>query len=209
MTPAGHVTSVAWTLLSSQDTSIEAGFDLMAAQSVQEGLVRRRAAFVAPSQILTLADSKQIAMRTIGALPKRDPRHQSKGRLPSAGWLAQNRWQGVFDPLENPVFLNPASGVLGHTNNKYTDRSFPEHISFDWGDSQRVQRMTRLLQTREAHTRDSFIEAQLDSVSPTARTLLPLIGGELWYQSEVRGQPIAQPADVKPPWIFWQIGTVR
>ena len=183
VTPAGHVTSVAWTLLSSQDTSIEAGFDLMAAQSVQEGLVASRA-FVAPSQILTLADSKQIAMRTIGALPKRDPRHQSKGRLPSAGWLAQNRWQGVFDPLENPVFLNPASGVLGHTNNKYTDRSFPEHISFDWGDSQRVQRMTRLLQTREAHTRDSFIEAQLDSVSPTARTLLALIGGELWYQSQ-------------------------
>ena len=181
--PAGHVTSVAWTLLSSQDTSIEAGFDLMAAQSVQEGLVASRA-FVAPSQILTLADSKQIAMRTIGALPKRDPRHQSKGRLPSAGWLAQNRWQGVFDPSVNPVFLNPASGVLGHTNNKYTDRSFPEHISFDWGDSQRVQRMTRLLQTREAHTRDSFIEAQLDSVSPTARTLLPLIGGELWYQSQ-------------------------
>ena len=183
VTPAGHVTSVAWTLLSSQDTSIEAGFDLMAAQSVQEGLVASRA-FVAPSQILTLAGSKQIAMRTIGALPKRDPRHQSKGRMPSAGWLAQNRWQGVFDPSVNPVFLNPASGVLGHTNNKYTDRSFPEHISFDWGDSQRVQRMTRLLQTREAHTRDSFIEAQLDSVSPTARTLLPLIGGELWYQSQ-------------------------
>ena len=183
VTPACHVTSVAWTLLSSQDTSIEAGFDLMAAQSVQEGLVASRA-FVAPSQILTLADSKQIAMRTIGALPKRDPRHQSKGRLPSAGWLAQNRWQGVFDPSVNPVFLNPTSGVLGHTNNKYTDRSFPEHISFDWGDSQRVQRMTRLLQTREAHTRDSFIEAQLDSVSPTARTLLALIGGELWYQSQ-------------------------
>lgn len=183
VTPTGHVTSVAWTLLSSQDTSVEAGFDLMAAQSVQEGLVASRA-FVAPSQILTLADSKQIAMRTIGALPKRDPRHQSKGRLPSAGWLAQNRWQGVFDPSVNPVFLNPASGVLGHTNNKYTNRSFPEHISFDWGDSQRVQRMTRLLQTREAHTRDSFIEAQLDSVSPTARTLLPLIGGELWYQSQ-------------------------
>jgi len=191
VTPAGHVTSVAWTLLSSQDTSVEAGFDLMAAQSVQEGLVASRG-FVAPSQILTLADSKQIAMRTIGALPKRDPRHQSKGRLPSAGWLAQNLWQGVFDPSVNPVFLNPASGILGHTNNKYTDRSFPEHISFDWGDSQRVQRMTRLLQTREAHTRDSFIEAQLDSVSPAARTLLPLIGEELWYQSQ--SEPTDSPA---------------
>jgi len=42
VTPAGHVTSVAWTLLSSQDTSVEAGFDLMAAQSVQEGLEASR-----------------------------------------------------------------------------------------------------------------------------------------------------------------------
>ena len=52
--------------------------------------------------------------------------------------------------------------------------------------------MTRLLQTREAHTRDSFIEAQLDSVSPAARTLLPLIGEELWYQSQ--SEPTDSPA---------------
>ena len=39
------------------------------------------------------------------------------------------------------------------------------------------------MQNRVAHTRDSFIEAQLDTVSPTARSLLPLIGAELWFQS--------------------------
>jgi penicillin amidase len=53
VTPLGHVTSIASTLLSSQDTSVEAGFDLMAARSVQEGLEASRG-FVAPSQILTL-----------------------------------------------------------------------------------------------------------------------------------------------------------
>jgi penicillin amidase len=39
------------------------------------------------------------------------------------------------------------------------------------------------MQNRESHTRDSFIDAQLDTVSPTARSLLPLIGAELWFQS--------------------------
>ena len=37
------------------------------------------------------------------------------------------------------------------------------------------------MQNREVHTRESFIETQLDIVSPTARSLLPLIGSELWY----------------------------
>ena len=183
ITPEGHVTSVAWTLLSGQDTSFEAAFDIMVSGSVQAAMTASQT-YIAPGQNLTLADKYQIAMRTIGALPKRDPRHQSKGRMPTAGWLAVNRWQGMFDASVNPVFLNPKGGILGNTNNKYIDRPFPEHISYDWGDTQRVQRWTRLMQNREVHTRDSFIEAQLDSVSPTARALLPLIGAELWFQSE-------------------------
>ena len=183
ITPEGHVTSVAWTLLSGQDTSFEAAFDIMVSGSVQAAMTASQT-YIAPGQNLTLADKYQIAMRTIGALPKRDPRHQSKGRMPTAGWLAVNRWQGMFDASVNPVFLNPTGGILGNTNNKYIDRPFPEHISYDWGDTQRVQRWTRLMQNREVHTRDSFIEAQLDSVSPTARALLPLIGAELWFQSE-------------------------
>jgi penicillin amidase len=40
------------------------------------------------------------------------------------------------------------------------------------------------MKTREVHTRDSFIEAQLDTVSPTVRTLLPLIGKDLWFTGE-------------------------
>ena len=183
ITPEGYVTSVAWTLLSAHDTSIEAAFDVMASHSVQSAMKASRA-YVAPGQNLILADKNQIAMRTIGALPKRDPQNQSRGRMPTAGWLSVNRWQGMFDQSVNPVFLNPTGGVLGNTNNKYIDRPFPEHISYDWSDTQRVQRWVRLMQTREAHTRDSFIEAQLDSISSTARTILPLIGAELWFQSK-------------------------
>ncbi|MEZ5685982.1 MAG: penicillin acylase family protein, partial [Paracoccaceae bacterium] len=78
-------------------------------------------------------------------------------------------------------FLDPEGGIVINTNNKLIDRPFPFHVSYDWGDSQRVQRLTRLMGEREVHTRESFIAAQLDTVSPAARGLLPLVGADLWF----------------------------
>ncbi len=183
ITPPGHVTTVNWTVLSAQDTSLAAAMALMEAKTVQEGISAAET-YIAPSQNLTLVDRENIAMKTIGAAPRRDAGHQSQGRLPSQGWVAANRWQGVMPYSANPEFVAPAGGILGNTNNKTVDRPFPNHVSFVWGDTQRVQRWQRLMQTRQVHTRDSFIEAQLDTVSFTARSLLPLIGAELWFTGE-------------------------
>ena len=77
---------------------------------------------------------------------------------------------------------------MGNTNNRTVDRPFPAHVSFNWGDTQRIQRWLTLMKSREVHTRDSFIEAQLDTVSPTARTLLPLIGADLWFTGEAAAE---------------------
>ena len=180
ITPKGHVASLSWTALSPADTSMSAGLRLMQAKTVQDAL-EGSALYIAPAQNLTVVDGVQIAMRTIGAMPRRDAAHQTQGRMPAPGWLPQNRWQGLFPASANPEFMNPIGGILGNTNNKTVERPFPLHVSFDWGDSQRVQRWQRLMQSRQVHTRDSFIEAQLDTVSPTARSLLPLIGAELWF----------------------------
>jgi penicillin amidase len=183
ITPPGHVTSVNWTVLSPRDTSLAAAMTLMEAKTVEEGIAAAEG-YIAPSQNLTLVDHKNIAMKTIGAMPRRDAGHQSQGRMPSQGWVAANRWQGMMPYSANPEFVAPAGGILGNTNNKTVDRPFPNHVSFVWGDTQRVQRWQRLMQTRQVHTRDSFIEAQLDSISFTARSLLPLIGAELWFTGE-------------------------
>ncbi len=183
ITPPGHVASVSWTVLSAKDTSLGAALDLMEAKSIADA-IRASERYIAPAQNLMLVDRQQIAMKTIGALPRRDAAHQSRGRLPSPGWIAANRWQGVMPFTANPAFVAPAGGILGNTNNKTVDRPFPNHVSFVWGDTQRVQRWQRLMQGRQVHTRDSFIEAQLDTVSFTARSLLPLIGAELWFTGE-------------------------
>ncbi|WP_099823383.1 penicillin acylase family protein [Oceaniglobus indicus] len=183
ITPPGHVASLAWTALSPNDTSISAAMDLMQAGSVAEALAAGEK-FIAPAQNLTLADQNGIAMKTIGAMPLRDVAHQSQGRLPTPGWLSENRWQGRLPYTANPEFVDPAGGILGNTNNKTVDRPFPLHVSFNWGDTERIKRWNRLMQSREVHTRESFIEAQLDTVSPTARTLLPLVASDLWFTGD-------------------------
>ena len=181
--PPGHVTVLGWTALTSDDTSMTAGMAIMRAQTIDEAL-DAAAGYVAPSQNLTLADRNRIAMVTIGAMPRRDPEHVSQGRYPSLGYLPQNRWQGSFPFSENPRFVDPPGGILGNTNNKIVDRPFPSHVSFEWGDTQRIERWRFLMQSREVHTRESFIETQLDTVSYTARSLLPLIGADLWFTGD-------------------------
>ena len=183
VTPEGHVASLAWTLLTPGDTSMTAARELMEARSVGEA-IEATAGYVAPSQNLVLADAQRIAMATVGAMPRRAPGHATEGRMPSPGWIERNRWQGVFGRETNPLFLDPEGGILGNTNNKIVERPFPRHVSYLWGDTERVRRWRRLMQAREVHTRESFVEAQLDAVSHAARSLLPLIGRDLWYGAE-------------------------
>ena len=38
------------------------------------------------------------------------------------------------------------------------------------------------MESRKVHTRESFIEAQLDTISFPAKSLLPIIGANLWYK---------------------------
>jgi penicillin amidase len=183
VTPRGHVASLAWTALDEADTSMTAAMRLMASRSVAEALEAGRL-MVAPSQNLTVADSASVALQLTGAMPARLPSSQFRGRMPAPGWLEDNRWQGRLPYEANPRFLDPEGGIVGNTNNKIVERPFPLHVSFTWGDTQRIQRWLRLMQNREVHSRDSFIEAQLDTVSFTARTLLPLIARDLWYAGE-------------------------
>ncbi|MBL4812339.1 MAG: penicillin acylase family protein, partial [Rhodobacteraceae bacterium] len=191
--PLGHVTTVSWTALSDTDTTMTAGLRLMQAHNVDEASAALEL-YIAPSQNFTLADRNHIALVLAGAMPMRDPAHQSLGRLPTPGWLEQNRWQGMYPANENPAFFDPQGGILGNTNNKIIDGTFPLHISYRWGDTQRINRWRFLMQARQVHTRESFIETQLDTVSYTARAILPLIGADLWFTGDAapEGTPARQ-----------------
>jgi penicillin amidase len=184
VTPPGHVMSMAWTALTEENTSIQTGLKLMRAGTIEEALAAGED-FVAPAQNLMVASADgRIAMQLIGHMPWRSTQHVTQARMPSPGWEPENRWLGVTQYFANPSFVDPDGGLLGNTNNKTVDRAFPLHVTFDWGDTQRITRLTRLMQDREVHTRDSFVEAQLDTVSAAARNILPLVARDLWFIEE-------------------------
>lgn len=183
VTPPGSVAALSWTALTADDTSMSAAIGIMRAQGVDQALAAGES-YVAPSQNLTVIDHDHIAMQLIGRMPRRDSASPTQGRMPSPGWDPAARWQGTFPYSANPRFYDPPTGLIGNTNNKPLDRPFPLHVSFDWGDTMRIQRWVRLMRQRTVHTRESFIEAQLDTVSQAARTLLPLVGAELWFQGD-------------------------
>ncbi|MBI1492210.1 penicillin acylase family protein [Halocynthiibacter styelae] len=180
VTPPNHVAAVSWTALSPADTSVAAIIGISQAHSI-ETAIDAGEAMIAPSINLTIAESGRVALKTLGAFPRRGFRQTGQGRIPSLGSIAFNQWQGRLPYDQNPEFVDPDGGIVGNTNNKITDAPFPRHMTFNWGDSQRVQRWKFLMQNRRVHTRDSFIDVQLDEVSTAARTLLALVGAELWY----------------------------
>jgi penicillin amidase len=183
VTPPDHVASLAWTALTPEDRSVGAAIGLMRARSIREARAAARD-LVAPSQNITLADRGSVALQMAGAAPRREAAHTSQGRIPAPGWVAVNDWQGMRPFGENPWVMNPPSGIVVNTNNRLTDASFPDHLAHDWGDAYRIIRAGRLLNAREFHTLESFVEIQTDTVSEAARVLLPLIARDLWYSGE-------------------------
>ncbi|PWE26871.1 penicillin acylase family protein [Pararhodobacter marinus] len=193
VTPPGHVAALSWTALTGDDTTMSAAIGMMRAQSVDAAIAAGES-YVAPAQNLMVIDGEHIALQMIGRMPRRSEDHPTRGQMPAPGSDPNARWDGYFPYSANPRFVDPETGLIGNTNNKPLDRPFPLHVSYDWGDTVRIQRWIRLMRQRTVHTRESFIEAQLDTVSQAARTLLPLVGAELWFQGDPapEGTPEAQ-----------------
>ena len=179
VTPPGHVAALSWTGARPGDTTMSGLIALM--QAPDRGAAAQVATqIVAPALELTLADSGGVARLLAGAIPARPITHQTLGRMPVPGWVVENRWQGRLPPAANPRDLSPENGVVMATGSAQQVQG----LGFDWPDSQRTLRLGRLMELREVHTRESFIAAQIDTVSPAARGLLPLTGAELWFTGE-------------------------
>lgn len=83
-----------------------------------------------------------------------------------------------------PGLAEPQPGPAEGTAGPQAAPSALESLGHDRDDPLRLSRLSRLLALREIHSRDSFIDAQLDTVSPAARALLPLVGANLWFTGE-------------------------
>lgn len=169
VTPLGHVPVLKWTGLSDSDSTLSALIRLMRAPDTDSA----KAALgdvVAPAMIVTLADSDGIRQIQAGMVPQRASNHPTAGRMPAPGWLNSTRWADP-ESIETGDLPDETAGILISSE----ERS-PALL--------RRGRLTRLIQDREVHSRDSFIATQLDVISPAARALLPLVGANLWFSGE-------------------------
>jgi penicillin amidase len=181
ITPDGHVTALRWTALTHEDRGMTAVVELMYAERIEDA-VAAAGKVLAPAQNVTLADANGVAMVVAGAIPLRDPRSLSKGRVPSSGAQAVNDWVGFRPVADNPRAVRPDGGAVANANNRTTDEEFPHHISFDWGRPYRITRLEKELMALDFHSRDGFVALQNDSVSEMARAVLPLIARDLWWR---------------------------
>ncbi|MDB6177819.1 penicillin acylase family protein [Paracoccus sp. Z330] len=168
VTPMGHVPVLRWTGLSADDSTMSALIGLMRAPDTDSARNALRDV-VAPAISVSLADSDGIRQIQAGRIPRRAANHPTAGRMPAPGWLEAANWQPPGDT--DGDLIDKTGGILIATEEQQPD-------------SLRQGRLTRLIQDREVHSRDSFIATQLDIISPAARALLPLVGANLWFNGD-------------------------
>ena len=189
ITPPGHLAAIGRTLFDPNDTSMSAAHRLLRAHSVAEAIVAVES-FVAPAQNVTMVDQEHFALQMIGRMPMRQAGHTTLGRTPSQGWIAENRWSGYLPFEHNPRFVDLEQGYVGNTNSRLVDRDFPLHVSFDWGDTQRILRLEELMRSSESHSQQSFMAGQVDTVSASAVHLVPLLIEALGNQDGRRAEAL-------------------
>ncbi len=181
--PEGYRISLAWTLLNQNNTTMSGAYGVMTATSLDEAL-EAGDLVTAPAFNLIVADQDDVVERVIGSVPLRSIFHKTRGLTPSEGWKYRNRWQGVLPSHLLPLKRNPPEGYVANTNNKTSQHPFPFHLSYDWEDTLRIQRLRNQLDASDVHSLESTIDLQNDVVSLAARTLLPNMARSLWHLAD-------------------------
>jgi penicillin amidase len=126
-------------------------------------LVEGLAELSAPVSNLIWADRHgSIGYKTVGRLPVR---RGGCPDLPKPGWTGEYEWEGWVPYAEQPEVRDPESGYLVTANNKVAPDDFPHHISSDYLDGYRANRISELIELTPRHDLSSFAEMQLDMYS--------------------------------------------
>jgi penicillin amidase len=172
---ANHVAALGWTALSDDDTTIAAGLFDPGLRTVGDYMDRMRA-FVVPMQSMVVADTAgAIGLIAPGRVPVRDSANKIAGRAPVPGWDAVYDWKGYLRFEDVPRVADPKVGAIGTANARMVDPDYPHHLTYDWEEPFRQQRIKELVFDRDKHDMDSMRAAQTDVRSPAAARLQPLM----------------------------------
>ena len=154
-----------------EPTAFAGMFELHSIESGPE-LVAKLEGHTAPASNLIWADRHgSIGYKLIGRLPLR------KGGcpdLPKPGWTGEFEWTGTIPYEELPETVDPESGLLVTANNRIVGDDYPHHITSEWYDGVRAQRIEDLLRERGARhrgLRGDAVRQPLDPGLEAARRL--------------------------------------
>ena len=137
-------------------------FELLHIESGPE-LVEVMSGYTTPAMNMVWADRHgSIGYKLVGRLPKR------KGGcpdLPKPGWTGEFEWEGVVPYEELPEVVDPERGFLVTANNRIVGDDYPHHITSDWLDGFRAQRIEQLLRESDEHDIEGFEAMQTDNLS--------------------------------------------
>jgi penicillin amidase len=172
--PDNTVAALQWTALAHDDTTAMVGSRLYAMRTVED-FQNGFDAFVTPMQSMVVADrSGNIGFVAAGRVPQRDPANRLLGRAPAPGWNAIYDWRGHAPYARLPRQTNPESGMIATANTKIVGPDYPLHLTFDWEEAYRQQRIETLINgSNAAHTPAFSRQVQADIFSPALAGLKP------------------------------------
>ncbi len=126
-------------------------------------LVAKLEDHTSPASNLIWADRHgSIGYKLIGRLPLR---RGGCPDLPKPGWSGEFEWEGTIPYDELPEVVDPESGFLVTANNRIVGDDYPHHITSEWLDGFRANRIEQLLGESEEHDLESFEAMQSDNLS--------------------------------------------
>jgi penicillin amidase len=165
-----------WSSLQEIDLSFEALYGVNHAKNWAE-FRNALKNYTAPALNFLFADVHgNIGYQSAGAIPIRYD--EGKG-LPVTSLYFSQLWQGYIPFNQLPSAFNPEKGYIVSANNK-VESAFGHHLSDDWADPARANRITHLLDARIEHGHkvdvNYFHAMQLDTVDLNGHRFAKLIG---------------------------------
>ena len=157
----GEPLALRWATLD-EPTAFAGMFELLEIDS-GAGLVARLQGHTSPASNVIWADrAGSIGYKLIGRLPLR---RGDVADLPKPGWSGEFEWEGTIPYADLPEVENPESGYLITANNRIVGDEYPHHITSEWLDGFRAQRIEERLAEQELHDLESFEAIQTDVLS--------------------------------------------
>ena len=153
------------------DTSPAAQLRINMADNVEQAL-HAAAAFRGPPFNMSVADvDGTVAYLMAGAIPLRPEAHARTIAL-----VPDDSNARTYLPFsENPRMINPASGRIVTANQRVIGDEYPHYLSDWYAPPDRALRIHEMLDQREVHDPASFLAMQMDTLSPPARRMVPMM----------------------------------